>query len=192
MKILNKRWISTLACMVILMQSTLASATLISDYNLTFSDVDDVIVGGTFDVEVSLDSPLITDLFAFGFDINNSLNNVTLVGFTVAEYNGIEPIVFDEFDVGGFVTGFPFDNLLATLHFTADNVGVESVSFFSDVDPFAGSGALFWDESLDGSIGGVFDVTVVAQQIDVPEPSSVFILLIAVAALVMQRKSRSN
>ena len=184
MSVFKKRLTNAVIVVALLLQSAFTSANLITDYDLEFSPVDDVMVGETFDVQVSLDSDLFDDLFSFGFDITSPLSNVDYNGFTVAAYNGIEPMLFDEFDVGGFVLGFPVDNLLATLHFTATDVGSENIAFYSGVVGFGG--AQFYDFFNDGSVGGSFDVNVVAAQ--VPEPSTIFLAGLGLVGLMLNRR----
>ena len=178
-----------LAGLVLVCQSGLASATLIADYQLEFSPVDDVVVGESFDVEVYVDTPDFSDLWSFGFDfIDSSFSNVSLVGFTTASWIG------DDInnDVAGItdpflsVDFFGDDVFLATLHFTADAVGSETVEFYGANPTFSDpSGLVFFDPFNDGSVGGSFDVNVTAAS--VPEPSSMAIMLLGVLGLVRMR-----
>lgn len=174
-------------------QSTLASAALITDYELAFSPVDDVVLGETFDVEMRFDDPSFFDLWTFGVDITSPLTNVSFDGFTLAAQNDVDVNPFSFSQIAGTNVGLlpPVDNLIATLHFSATNVGSQSVNFFSDFDFFSGSGATFFSgPSFDGSIGGAFDVNVVAAQ--VPEPSAFMILMLGFAGLVMKRKAQKS
>jgi hypothetical protein len=180
MKKFNKRLVSLLASLVIVMQSSLVSATLM-DYELEFSSVDDVVVGESFDVEVFVDTPEFSELLSFGFDfVDFSLSNVSLVGFTpaswiVADINNDVAGITDPFLSSGF---FGDDVFLATLHFTADAVGSETVEFYGAAPTLLEpTGLVFFDQFNDGSVGGSFDVNVTAASVSVPEPSSLAIML---------------
>ncbi|MGJ8691864.1 MAG: PEP-CTERM sorting domain-containing protein [Thalassotalea sp.] len=190
MKIFNKRLISLLAGLVIVFQSSLVSASLITaDYELAFTAVDDVLVGESFDVEVSLNTNNFGDLIAFGFDITSPLSFVQFDGFTLDGNNNTYAL--EPYEVYHDITGYfdlgPNTNVLATLSFTAIALGTESIDFFSDANFLESGGALFWDESYDGSVGGSFNVNVVSGVTDVPEPSSLALMLLAGLGIARMR-----
>jgi hypothetical protein len=183
MKNFNKRLVSLLASLVIVMQSSLVSATLM-DYELEFSSVDDVVVGESFDVDVYLDISPETELITFGFNFDNVFTHLSFDGFTTPAWIASDVLN----DVSGLADVFGpngDDIQIATLHFTALSAGTENVSAYGEFFE-NGGGAYFYnfidDSFVDGSVGGSFNVNT-----KVPEPSSLAIMLLGVFGLARMR-----
>lgn len=188
MKILTKGWMTKLAALVFVLQSTLVSATIITDLELEFSAIDDVVIGESFDVDVFMDIADDSELVTFGFNFTDLFTNVLFDGFSVADWM----IADDLNDVGGLA--FPFgpngDNVhVATLHFTAVSTGQASNGAYGELFE-NGGGAYFYnfidDAVYDMSLSGSFDVNVV------PEPSSLALMLLGVFGLARLRATKSK
>ena len=184
MVLFKKRWLSLLAGVAFVLQSATAGANIISDYELEFSEVDNVSLGEAFDVDVYLDIPQGVELASFGFDFVNPFTHLQLDGFSVANW-----LSADNFnDVGGvgFFGPDGDDTYIATLHFTAIAEGYETVYAFGELFE-NGGGAYFYDyifDSLsDGSLGGSFGVKV-------PEPAAISLMLIGALGLVRLRSRK--
>lgn len=187
MKIFNKRLVSLLAGLAIVIQANFASAGLIADYELEFSSVAPVGVGQSFEVDVYLDIATDSELTTFGFNFENAFTNISFDGFTTPDW-----IFADNFnDVGGVadIFGPNGDSIqIATLHFTALSEGTENVAVYGEFFE-NGGGAQFYnfveDRPYDGSVGGSFTVSV-------PEPSSFALMLIAGLGLTRMRSARNK
>ncbi|MDU0354365.1 PEP-CTERM sorting domain-containing protein [Paraglaciecola aquimarina] len=94
--------------------------------------------------------------------------------------NDVDGSLFDIFDV---VNG---SIQLASLTFSADAVGTDTISLFGDASAF--NGLLFWDFTLDTNIDTSFDIKIVDTVKDVPAPATLSLLAIGLLSLVRVRK----
>lgn len=154
-----------------------------------------ITVGDPFEIEVWLDGDNIgLDLVAFGFDVDttdSSLDgdNISYVGATIAS-------VFD--DDSGFtdVAGSAFpgitedDVLLATLLFTADSAGTETISVSGIYDEmFSGLYYELPDWSLTGyDINASITIEVAASSQPVPEPATLLLFGAGLVAIGRGKK----
>lgn len=152
------------------------SAMAIPTASLIVQD-SDIVVGETFDVEVWIDGDDIgAELLSFGFDVDlSSLSFISYTGYTIPEFDDDSPVV--GLDVAGSV--FPGitedDVLLATLSFSADSVGTDTLLVEGIYDSLGMSFAgLFY--TVDGyDISDSLNITVNSGSAPVPEPATMIL-----------------
>lgn len=156
---------------------------------------DDIEVGDTFSIDVIFDNPNEFTLEGFAFDINDEdLQTVNYDGDSLIDPNFLSfPFGFDidKFVIAPFPGVNSSEILLATLNFTALSAGTETLTLLGNDQFSAFSSGLFLDafssyEAIDSSI--TFEVN------EVPEPSTLAIMLLALTTLasrIWKRQSNS-
>jgi hypothetical protein len=182
MKNLLKNLSMTIASLGLLLQVSTASAGII-----TFDYDDTVTVGDEFVVNVYADIALTDELTGFGFDLSSDTNNTSFLSAVINTdfwddgYNQVSGSLDFPFNV---ING---DVLLASLTFSADAVGSDTVSLLGDNNNFGGlyllnsADFLPFFEDIDTS----FNVNVS----QVPEPSTLVLFGLALFGLQRFRKS---
>ncbi|WP_158971171.1 hypothetical protein [Paraglaciecola sp. L3A3] len=178
MKKFYKKLSIAVASLGLLLQLSSASAAVI-----TFDYTNTVTVGDNFTVNVFADLTG-DELFSFGFDLTSLTNNVSFLSSTVHpafvpdNINDVDGSLFDIFDV---VTG----NLqLASLTFSADAVGTDTISLLGNDTNFGGLFSLLAVDDINIS----FDVNVIDAVKDVPVPPTFGLLALGLLAVVRLRK----
>ncbi|MDY7033143.1 MAG: PEP-CTERM sorting domain-containing protein [Thermodesulfobacteriota bacterium] len=134
---------------------------------------DYITVGETFDVEVWVDGEGIgEDLLTFGFDVDTPGTYFTYIEYTLGT-DFIWDTSTGGYNVSGAGLAFDDDVLLATLTFSADLIGTDSLGVVGLYDgSFYG---LFYEFSgLD--ISASTDITINDAAAPVPEPATMFLL----------------
>lgn len=168
--------------MVLVVFSSAAFATPVADLTLTDSNIT---VGKSFAVEVwgHSDGLLTIDIFdppnlipdewlSFAFETTVTGSAFSWDSFTVGPFFNDDSAFFP----GSYVAGSAFpgvsdeDVLLATLQFTALEVGTGSLSVFGAADLFEGMG--FWGEGF-FEINAAMDITV--EEAPIPEPATLML-----------------
>lgn len=173
------------AGLALLLQATTASAVVIElDYN------DTVTVGDTFTVDILADIPANLDLTGFGLDLSAINGNVSFTG--VSFTNWLTEDIFPINQVGGFVDIFDSpmsgDNtLLASLTFSADSIGNDTVSLLGDDFNFGGLFFVDGSQATNFDIDTSFDVNVIDAVKDVPAPAALSLMLIGLAGLFVRK-----
>jgi hypothetical protein len=177
------------AGLMLFLQATHVSAVVIElefDYNNT------VTVGDTFTVDILADIPANLDLTALGFDLSTLNGNVSLAGASLASWITEDLLPIN--DVGGYVDLFDIpmsgDNtLLATLTFSADSIGNDTVSLLGDDFNFGGLFFIDGSQATNFDIDTSFDINVIGPVKDVPAPTALSLLLIGLAGAAARRKT---
>ncbi|MDO6695322.1 hypothetical protein Q4574_18640 [Aliiglaciecola sp. 3_MG-2023] len=193
MQIFHK-YISSFVLGASLIVTSVATQANIIEYELGFSDITDVQIGDSFSVDVFIDSPTDLTLTTFGFDFVDSIdttsfagfNNVSFDGFTLASWLNSDLLN----DVGGLTDLFATpvagdDTFIASLNFTATSLGSQTVAVFGDL--FSNGGGVFFDDFSFASIGGIFDINVIDETVQVSAPSTFSIFLMSLFSLIALR-----
>ena len=150
---------------------------------------------GSFDVVVQATNlwagrdPLTDGIISYGFDV--TVGNLSLLTFDGANSGPLfDPATSEPgTDVFGAASGFYISDpvaeplILAILHFTRIGTGSVDITISSDLgNPF--QGLQFLNEPFAESIGGTVNIA------DVPEPATLVIAAIGLAALGIRRRKR--
>jgi hypothetical protein len=140
---------------------------------------DNITLGEAFDVEVWVDGEDSGEaLLAFGFDVLTPGTIFSYTGYTVESGFADMPDPFNPDNVAGVGLDLTDDLLLATLSFSADMVGTDSLSVEGPYDGFFYG--LFYEISGFDILAST-DITV--NQAAVPEPSSMFLMAIGLIGI---------
>ncbi|MEP4889366.1 MAG: hypothetical protein ABJV04_05035 [Aliiglaciecola sp.] len=193
MNIVNK-YLPSFALGAFLLLTVTSTQANIIEYDIEFSDVSDVQIGDAFAVDVFIDTPTNLTLTTFGFnfvdaiDVNtfSGFSNVTFDGFSVASWMNSDLLN----DVGGLTDLFApaisgEDTFIATLNFTATNLGSQTVAMFGDL--FENGGGVFFDDFSFASVGGTFDVNIVDDSVQVSAPSTLSIFFLSLFSIIAFR-----
>ena len=189
--------ISTIVVGAFLLLTTATAQANIIEFDLSFSDITDVQIGDSFSVDVLIDSPANLTVTTFGFNFVDSIDVTSFAGFDNINFNGFTVaswITSDLLnDVGGitdlFAPAISGDNtLIATLNFTATQIGSQTVAMFGDL--FENGGGVFFDDFSFASIGGMFEINIVDETVQVSAPSTFSIFLISLFSVMAIRVFR--
>lgn len=177
MKKFYKKLSIAIASLGLLLQLSTASAAII-----TFEYTDTVAVGEEFTVNVLTDVGS-DELLSFGFDLSSLTNNVSFVSatinsvFTEVFLKDVSGLFFDPLDP--FAFGPTGSVQLATLTFSADAVGIDTISLFGN-----GSNGGLFTFFAEADIDASFDITVQ----DVSAPATLGLFAIAGLGLLSLRR----
>lgn len=188
MKNLYKQLFIAIASLGLLLQVSTASAGVIS-----FDYTDTVNLGDEFVVDVYGDIGF-DELYGFYFDIESLTNNVSYLdavinpSFDAGFFNDIDATIVNDFDYFNDFDLISGNVLLASLTFSADSIGSDTISLIGDDFNFGGFFTLFNGFT---DIDASFDINVVDAIKDVPEPPVMAIFAFGLLALARSRKRQS-
>ena len=183
---MNRRWLISVffAFLVTAFSVVQAHAVMVG-----FNVLDDYIeVGESFDVEVWVDGEDIgIDLLWFGFDVVTPDIFFTYTGYTLGDdFMGFSGP--DTYVSGMAFPAIPDDVVLATLSFSADAVGTDTLWADGPYDSARyGLSYGFFPNSIGFDIDAITDITVNAAA-PIPEPGTLLLLSAGLIGLGLSRK----
>ena len=183
---MNKQWIACVLMAAFLSVFKVSDAhAVIVNLNVLDSHIE---VGEDFGVEVWVDSEGLGEaLLAFGFDVTTSGSSFSYLGHVIG--NGFDDLsgLLSSADVSGDAfPGISDDNVrLATLNFSADSVGIDTLALDGAYDGVYFG--LFYEWSGFDILASI-DIAVLERS--VPEPST--LALVAIVWVLLSARRRLN
>lgn len=182
MKKLYKNLSIVMVSLCILLKVSTASAAII-----TFDYTDTVTVGDNFMVNVFADIGT-DELTTFGFNLTSLTNNTSFLNasihsaFTQDFLNDVGGLLFDPLDI---ITG---NIQVATLMFSADTIGTDTINLLGNASNFGGLYTLFGGEDIDAS----FNINVIDVTNNVPAPAALSLFAIGLLTLVLNTRKKKR